>query len=319
MRSLGIKKFSIDYIIGFGLIFLLFYLLFGKMTVMDTRGNLQLAQACSSPLSEEDILQKVRESLRTGERCEVVPLCVDWYSLQCEGTVQLSALHKTILGRDLLIFRVNNSLVDTYGFMGYKDSSTFRIPLSFILLLVAYGLVLAEAGAILFALWRQEKLRQTLTLPSGSKKDQLLKPALFAIPFAIVVVLANHLAFKLFEHPEVESREIISTLLNSASGVFIIVILAPLAEELIFRGVLLRFFVEKKKLLLGTVLVSLLFAGFHGFAEQSPGWQLYLSSIYFLLSAFLCSVYITQKNIWSPIVFHVVYNGTMVVLYSLFV
>ena len=103
MQSLGIKKFLLDYVIGFGLMFLLFYLLIGNLTVMDTRGVLLLPHACSSEFSAEDVLQAAQDSLRSGERCEVILPCVDAQALQCEGTVKASGLIKTILRRDLLI------------------------------------------------------------------------------------------------------------------------------------------------------------------------------------------------------------------------
>ena len=128
----------------------------------------------------------------------------------------------------------------------------------------------------------------------------------------------NYLVFAWFEHPEVEAKEILTTLLKSVTGIITIVIVAPLAEELIFRGVLLRYFVERNKPLLGTILISLMFSALHGFLEQGLGWQLYVSTIYFIFSVLLCRVYIMQKTIWSPIVFHSAYNSTMVVLYMVF-
>lgn len=318
MQSLKVKKFFIDYLIGTGVVFLLFYLLIGNITVMDTRPSIKLSHECSSPFSPEEVLDSILPSLREGESCEFDSPCVEEQILRCEGTVRMSALYKTFFWGDLLLHRVKETPVKSYGFSYSRDSSTFRVPLSFILLFIGYGIVLVETGVLVFALWRQNNLKQTFTLPPGDRKDQIIRPAVFAILFALVVVLMNYLVFTLFEHPEVEGREIISTLLKSVAGIFTIVILAPLAEEIICRGVLLRYFVERNKSLLGTILVSLLFSVLHGFLEPGLGWQLYISTIYFILSVFLCRLYITQKNIWSPIVFHSAYNSTMVVLYTLF-
>lgn len=318
MQSLRIKKFFLDYLIGSGLMVLLFLLLIGGVTVMDDRVTVSLNQECSLPFPKEDVLQGIQASLRDGERCEVVSPCVEIQVIQCEGTESISDLFRGALTGDTLVGRATAVPVKSYGLRGYKDTSEFRFNRAFVLILLAYGAVLAEAGTLVFALWRQRKLKQTFSLPPGSKKDQLLKPVLFAILLALFIVLMNSFSFALFEHPEIEGRKLLYNLLESAAGIVAIVILAPLAEELTFRGVLLRFFVERRKVLLGTVLVSLLFSVLHGFLEPSLGWQFYMSSIYFMLSVFLCRVYITQKNIWSPIVFHSAFNGTMVVLYTVF-
>ena len=218
----------------------------------------------------------------------------------------------------MLVFRVVKSLSESYIVPGYKNTSEFVISFGFIMVLMGYGLILAESGALLFALWRQEKLSQTFSLPPGLKRNQLTKPAFLALFVAVLVLGLNYLVFDLFNYPVDEKGSLFSHIADDPSGIFWLVVLAPLAEEIIFRGVLLRFFVEKGRLLLGIVIVSLLFSVFHGFLENSLGWQLYISSIYFILSIVLCRLYISQKTIWSPIVFHSAYNSTMVVFFFLF-
>ena len=113
---------------------------------------------------------------------------------------------------------------------------------------MVYVLILVEAGALFFALWRQKELKRTFSLPAGFKKDQILKPVLFAAILAILIMMMNYLVFTVFDYPETENRRIIGTLLDSAFGIVFVVIVAPLVEELTFRGVLLRFFVDRKRL-----------------------------------------------------------------------
>ena len=317
MLVLGTKKFFLDYLAGSGLIFLMFFMLMGDITALDTAATLKLSQTCHSSFLAKDMLQSIGSSIRGGESCEVVSPCVEWQTVRCEGSVPVSGLFGAMYKNNLLVFRVKESNLKSYGIWNYKDSSAFRLPLNFILLLLAYGVVLAETVAVLFALWRQDKLRQTLILPMGSRTHQIIYPALCALLLAMVVVVMNYLVYDLFDQPEFDKREVLSTLLNSSAGIGVIAIVGPLAEELIFRGVLLRFFIEKNRLLSGTVFVSLLFAAVHGYAGQSTGWQLYLFAIYFLISVLLCRLFIRQKTLWSPIVFHSVYNSTMVVLHGL--
>jgi len=319
MQVLGLRKFFLDYLVASVILVLSLYFLFGGITALDTRAAVSLHQTCSATLSAEEVLHNLQGALRAGEHCEVITPCVEWQSVRCEGTLQASGLYKALLGSDLLVFRVKNSLSEPYGVIGYKDTSTFRLEPKWIFFLMVYALILIEAGAVLFALWRQNTLKQTFSLPAGSRKSQLFKPALFAVILGIAVVLMNFLVFTLFDYPQEEHQRIFTALLNSVYGIAIVVILAPLAEELLFRGVLFRFFIEKKRVLLGTVIVSLLFSVVHGFVEKDFGWQLYISSIYFFGSVILCRLYIKQKNLWSPIIFHSFYNSTMVVFYMILV
>ncbi len=319
MQSLGVKKFFLDYLMGSGLIFLSFFLIFGNITAMDLRETVALSQECHLALPVEEVVQSMQGSLRTGEYCKIVSPCVDWHSIRCDSAVSVPGLFTTMLLRDTPNKRVMNSLRERYGFVSYRASPSFRFSLSLLFLLVFYGLVLAEAGAMMFALWRQNNLKQTFSLPVGSKTNQIIKPFLLASLLAIVIAVVNYSVYELFDHPEIQSRQIFNNLVNSVVGIVAIVFVAPLAEELVFRGVLLRFFIEKKRWLLGTVLVSLLFAAMHGFVEPTLGWQLYLSSIYILLSVILCQLYIRQKTIWAPIVFHGAFNATMVFIHILLV
>jgi membrane protease YdiL (CAAX protease family) len=318
MKPINIGKFFLDYFIGSGLVFLTSFLLVGNLTIIDTRGTLTLAQACDSPHSAQDILQSAHAVTRDDEHCEVVSPCVDLVSVRCEGLEQVSEMFIDFFTMDLLIRRVKRALTGEYGFAGYSDRSKFRVSTSLIVVLLTYGLILAEAGALLFALWRQNKLRQTFSIPPGSKKEQLLKPLVYAVLFALAVSAISYQIFSLIGRPEVESREIMNSLLTTLTGVGFALFLAPLAEELIFRGVLLRFFIERNKLILGIVVVSLIFSLLHGLVEKSVGWQIYVSSVYFVMSLLLCRLYVAQKNLWSPIIFHSAYNGTMVVVFNIF-
>ena len=317
MQVLGIKKFFFDYLVAGGLLFLLFLLLLKNITVWDEGATIVLSQACSSSFPAEEVLQSMQDSLKDGESCSVISPCVEWQSIHCEQSVPVSSLLDGSLNGDTLVTRMRSSPVESFGISSHEVTTVEKASAGLLLLLLAYGLVLTEACAVLFALWRQRKLKQTLTLPPGSRKDQLLKPVFFATLLAIAIVLLNYLVYYQFDQPEAPGRENINLLFGSASGIFIAIFIAPIAEELLFRGVLLRFFVEKKMLLLGTVVVSLLFAVLHGFHEQSLGLQLYISTLYFIISVFLCRLYITQKNVWSPIVFHSAYNSTMVSLFMI--
>lgn len=87
---------------------------------------------------------------------------------------------------------------------------------------------------------------------------------------------------------------------------FTVVILAPVFEELVFRGVLLPFFVSRAGLLPGIALLSLLFAGLH----------LHIPSLVplFLLSAASSLAYARTRSLLVPIGMHVLFNSVTVML-----
>ncbi len=87
---------------------------------------------------------------------------------------------------------------------------------------------------------------------------------------------------------------------------FTVIVFAPVFEELIFRGVLLPFFVNRAGLLPGIALLSLLFAGLH----------LHIPSLVplFLLSAAFSLAYARTRSLLVPIGMHILFNSVTVML-----
>ena len=318
MQYLKIRKFFLDYLIGSSLIVALFFVLIGNFTIIDTKGVLTLAEPCSSSALSQDILNSAEVVLRNDEQCEFVQPCDQFQSLRCEGTAKVSDIPMHLFAQDLLILRVKKQLTDQYGFAGYSDKSTFRVPTSLITFFLVYLAVLVEAGALLFALWRQRSLEQTFSLSPGSRADQLVKPMIFGMVLAVAILAMNFQIDRWFEYPNVERAQANLVFFKTVPGIVLAVLIAPFAEELIFRGVLLRFFIERKRQLLGVVFTSILFAVLHTLSEEGLGWQLYKFTTYFLISTVLCWSYIKQKNLWSPIILHGGYNATMIGFLNMF-
>ena len=87
------------------------------------------------------------------------------------------------------------------------------------------------------------------------------------------------------------------------------VILAPVFEEFLFRGVLLPWAVRRIGLWPGIVAVSVVFAAIH----------LHLPSFFplFLLSVFFCAAYARTRSLLVPIGMHACFNGVTTVLLAL--
>jgi membrane protease YdiL (CAAX protease family) len=91
------------------------------------------------------------------------------------------------------------------------------------------------------------------------------------------------------------------------TALFLIVILvAPVFEEIVFRGVLFPALVRRVGFWPGLVLISLVFGGLH----------LHLPSFLplFLLSAVFCLAYARTQSLWVPIGMHILFNSVTVIL-----
>ncbi len=86
--------------------------------------------------------------------------------------------------------------------------------------------------------------------------------------------------------------------------IFMAIFVAPIYEELIFRGVVFPFLVKRGGLAGGTALVSLLFALMH----------FHLPSLVplFLLSAALCLAYWRTGSLWVSIGMHTLFNAVSI-------
>ena len=87
---------------------------------------------------------------------------------------------------------------------------------------------------------------------------------------------------------------------------FLAVILAPVAEEILFRGVLLRFAVQRIGVFGGCMLISLLFAMIH----------MHLPSMapIFILAFALSLAYLATGSLLVPVVMHILFNAQSLII-----
>ncbi len=94
-------------------------------------------------------------------------------------------------------------------------------------------------------------------------------------------------------------------------GGLIVVVLAPVFEEIFFRGFLLRALSNKIGVYLGSIVSALMFALVH-----FP-WQSIIPI--FILGLIINSIVIRTKNIWPAIGFHIFNNGIVFLIQMLVV
>ena len=94
-----------------------------------------------------------------------------------------------------------------------------------------------------------------------------------------------------------------------------LVLLAPVAEETLFRGYLFGKLKKHAPIWLSIIITSILFAGLHLIAGQQLQWNVALDT--FVLSLVLCSLRLVTGNIWAGILLHMLKNG--IAYYFLFI
>lgn len=97
------------------------------------------------------------------------------------------------------------------------------------------------------------------------------------------------------------------------------VVLAPLAEELLFRGYLLGGLSEKGSRWLAVIVTAVVFGLLHapGFTESGIVWQWGAAADTFALGIIAGSLRVVTKNIWAGVILHAIKNA--VAFYFLFI
>lgn len=105
---------------------------------------------------------------------------------------------------------------------------------------------------------------------------------------------------QLYPDPTIENYMSVLSEHDSAVYVILTLFVAPVFEELLFRGALFRIFVGRFNAFAGMMLSSILFAAVHGTFSH-----LYLG---FFLGLFCALAYIRSGTVWASVLVHSVYN-----------
>ncbi len=311
MLIIDTKKFLVNYFLASLAILVFFMVVLAFVPVLENRVIITTHTECHDQDLSDEILNTTNSVLNTTESCQLVSPCFERQKIECRGGQRTLGESIFDVAGNGVVYRVSDA-IKPFGFLGYEDHSKYLMSKDLILIFLFYGLMIVEAGAVLYALGRQKLLRQTFSLPSEKVIESLLIPLFMALGIFIIVFVLMGLLDRLIPHAESQS---LFVMLGTPALILLAVFLAPFVEELLFRGILLKLFIDKGSALIGALIVSALFSIVHGFLESDFIWQLARSGTYFILSMIMCWLYIKNKSLWSPIVFHSVYNGAMVSAY----
>ncbi len=199
-----------------------------------------------------------------------------------------------------LIFLITFLLLLTYFlpnlFLYFSDIAPIYIILGTNLLL--------QLGAI-FITFKQ--IRPSYFGLSIRKKDLKLifQTYTAVIPIVVIAILINLFLLKIFAiktgpSPIIKLVPLIQTKTSFFLFISQTVIFAPLAEEIVFRGIFYKLLREKYSFIISTIGLSLFFALLH----RSPAGIIGL----FVISFALCYVYEKTQKISAVFIFHMFHN-----------
>ena len=188
------------------------------------------------------------------------------------------------------------------GLLFYEE----QIPLAKIIItLLIYSMLIA----LVAGMNRKQSDRWRLNCGMGRNhaKEILLGPVLYLaiIPFLMLATAGYHFLLEHLFGLEIELQEVAQTMMQELSwveGLYILtaIFVAPVYEEVMFRGIVFPYLAKRIGPLKGALMVSLLFALMH----------FHLPSFVplFLLSAVLCWTYWRTRSLWAGIGLHAVFN-----------
>ncbi len=175
-------------------------------------------------------------------------------------------------------------------------------------LFIVLGLLLQVLGQIFFLFLFSAKKYKVKLKDFGFRKVNLKTILLSLISlFAISILAQNGILFtmKLMGIAPMANQGTISSLIsNNLLPLWVLfgfaVVVAPLLEELIFRGFLLSSLMNKTTPFWSAMFSSVLFATAH--------LQLVYMPIYFVMGLLLSFVFLKTRSLWPGITFHAVNN-----------
>ena len=102
-------------------------------------------------------------------------------------------------------------------------------------------------------------------------------------------------------------RECQDTTWKSLFMIFAVMVLVPISEEFLFRGLLQNWFLKYVKSFWAIILTSLIFVFLHLNVKQGLG-NIYFFVTLFITSFFMGFIYEKRRSLWSPIAFHIIFN-----------
>jgi membrane protease YdiL (CAAX protease family) len=198
--------------------------------------------------------------------------------------------------------------------VGLRIGSVESVVFNAVLAALIYGLSLGIIVGVPWLLWKSRTTKQELGLTRlPSWMDILLAPAGLVIYFVLSATFISLFARLVSEFDVSQIQNIPFTNLSQKYEYLLafstLVVLAPLAEETLFRGYLYGKLRKFTSIWMSMLVTSVLFGVVHG--------QFNVAIDVFALSIIACSLREITGNIWAGVLLHMMKNG--IAFYVLFI
>lgn len=203
------------------------------------------------------------------------------------------------------------------GFLGWVGAPIDTLNQNVLSAIVSAIVYIVSLAIIIGIPWAAARYRTSLNdiglqrFPSWL--ELVLAPAGFVVYLIVSAVLTylamQFLTFINFEQVQETGFGQLGLQYEYIVAFIMLVIVAPVAEEVLFRGYLLGKLRQYAPLWVAILVTSLLFAAVHG------AWNVGIDV--FALSIVLCVLRVWLKSLWAPIMVHMLKNG--VAFYFLFI
>jgi membrane protease YdiL (CAAX protease family) len=205
---------------------------------------------------------------------------------------------------------ISITLIIKYLGIGNVNELNKTIGFNFLMLLISD--IIMVGSATVYLLLRKINIIETFKIKKVGKKILLVIPVFFMYVSCLIIAFVIASFAKFIDLDQAQQLPFLkATSLAEKSWSFIaLVIIAPITEELFFRG----FLFSRLKVSVGAVaaiiLSSLMFALAHGQANVGIDT--------FILGVFSCILVLMTKSIWPSIVLHMMKNGMAFLLIFIF-
>jgi membrane protease YdiL (CAAX protease family) len=207
------------------------------------------------------------------------------------------------------------------GFMNKNNIVAYTVGINFVLNILVLFFLSLFCFKTNPALTKQIFKKRDI-FPNSIAKDAFLGIICWFIAFPIVSFFASLLdifILVLFKIPKLPDQIVIDFVKSTKSqpfyfaiAIFLIIIIAPILEEFLFRGVLHNFLKRFFKRNVAIIFSSIIFAFFHYAPSQRLSNIVLLSSL-FILACFLSFLYEKQQSLISPIFLHMTFNAVSII------
>lgn len=179
----------------------------------------------------------------------------------------------------------------------------------------AAGIITVLSCGVVFSVLMSYKKIGYRDLFNPTKNSAFTTIAVLLVPLMLTVGgavfwVSDVTNLLLLHFPADESEYVMLSRLMSGGVVSIILVcvIAPVIEEMLFRGIILRSFLTNYSVIRAIALSSLLFAVFHLTITQLP--------VAFIVGCLFGWLYVRTRSLWPSILGHVLYNACAMLLWS---